>query len=94
MSWYEILFACYVGISGLLQILLFTYILVEPDDNIIEGISEIVNPVIIYRNYKVNWFGCLMLTLLGNAAYPLFAVIYWLYCLGWLFCKLCTVGRK
>lgn len=47
-----------------------------------------INPVVIYQNVPVNWFGCIILTILAHiAAGPIFAIGYWFY-------KLCTVGRK
>jgi hypothetical protein len=49
--------------------------------------DEVYNPITIYKYYKVNYFGCLFLTLLFHIIFPLPAPIFWLY-------KLCTVGRK
>lgn len=47
-----------------------------------------INPVIIYQNVPVNWFGCIILTILAHiAAGPIWVSLYWFY-------KLCTVGRK
>ena len=46
-----------------------------------------VNPVVIYDNVAVNWFGCIVLTILAHIAAGPWAVFYWLYKLG-------TVGRK
>lgn len=47
-----------------------------------------INPVVIYQNVSVNWFGCIVLTILAHiAAGPVWACLYWFY-------KLCTVGRK
>lgn len=46
-----------------------------------------VNPILIYNNVSVNWFGCIVLTILAHIAAGPWAVIYWFY-------KLCTVGRK
>ena len=54
-----------------------------------------VNPFIVYReNKKVNWFGAIVLALIFTVICPIGAVIYWISVLIWLFCKLCTVGRK
>lgn len=54
-----------------------------------------VNPFVVYRfNKVVNWFGAIMIALALSAVCPIGAVFYWVYKLGWLFCKLCTVGRK
>lgn len=46
-----------------------------------------VNPIIIYDNVPVNWFGCIVLTILAHIAAGPWVVFYWCY-------KLCTVGRK
>lgn len=47
-----------------------------------------INPVVIYDNVPVNWFGCIVLTILAHIAVgPFLAAGYWFY-------KLCTVGRK
>lgn len=47
-----------------------------------------INPIVIYRNVPVNWFGCIVLTIVAHiAAGPIWISGYWFY-------KLCTVGRK
>ena len=46
-----------------------------------------VNPIVIYDNVPVNWFGCIVLTILAHIAAGPWVVFYWFY-------KLCTVGRK
>lgn len=46
-----------------------------------------LSPVHIYDKVKVNWFGCLLLTILVNALCPLATFCYWFY-------RLCKVGRK
>lgn len=47
-----------------------------------------INPIVIYQSVSVNWFGCIILTILAHiAAGPIWASLYWFY-------KLCTVGRK
>jgi hypothetical protein len=48
---------------------------------------EFVNPNWIYRNYRVNKFGAIFLSILLNLLCPIWTVIYWFY-------KLCTVGRE
>ena len=54
-----------------------------------------VNPFVVYKfNTSVNWFGAFVIALLLSLACPVGAVFYWIYKLVWLFCKLCTVGRK
>lgn len=46
-----------------------------------------VNPIVIYNNVPVNWFGCIGLTILAHIAAGPWVVFYWFY-------KLFTVGRK
>jgi hypothetical protein len=54
-----------------------------------------VNPFVVYKfNTSVNWFGAFMIALALSLVCPFGAMSYWIYKLGWLFCKLCTVGRK
>lgn len=54
-----------------------------------------VNPFVVYKfNTSVNWFGAFVIALLLSLVCPIGAVCYWIYKLGWLFCKLCTVGRR
>ena len=50
-------------------------------------ITELFNPRYLYERYKVNYFGCAMLTLLTHILCPLGAFCYWFY-------VICTVGRK
>ena len=54
-----------------------------------------VNPFVVYRyNTSVNWFGAIVIALLLTIVCPIGAALYWIYNLGWLFCKLCTIGRR
>lgn len=46
-----------------------------------------VNPKVIYKNMKVNWFGAIILTVIFNICLPAISIPYWIY-------KLFTVGRK
>lgn len=46
-----------------------------------------VNPVIIYKNVKMNWVGVILLTIILNLLFTLASICYWIY-------KLLTVGRK
>lgn len=46
-----------------------------------------INPVVIYDNVHVNWFGCIVLTILAHTIAGPWTCLYWFY-------KLCTVGRK
>lgn len=45
-----------------------------------------VNPIVIYDNIRVNWFGAWLLAIVCNVALPTVAIPYWIY-------KICTVGR-
>lgn len=49
--------------------------------------SHILTPTGLYKHYKINYFGCFLLTLLANLLCPLFTIGFWFY-------KLCTIGRK
>ena len=46
-----------------------------------------VNPKVIYNSIKVNWFGCIILTIIINIGLPVASVPYWIY-------KVCTIGRR
>lgn len=48
---------------------------------------EFVNPSVIYKQTRVNWFGAFFLATLYGIMCPIGTAGYWLY-------KLCTVGRK
>ena len=48
---------------------------------------EFLNPMWWYRNYKVNVFGAIIVSLLFTVLCPVFAVGYWIYKLG-------TIGRR
>jgi len=45
-----------------------------------------VNPMVIYDNIAVNWFGAWLLAIVFNILFPVIAIPYWIY-------KICTVGR-
>jgi hypothetical protein len=50
-----------------------------------------LNPVWLWKNYKINVIGLLFLILLFNLLCPLLSVVYWIA----VFIKwICTVGRK
>ncbi len=49
--------------------------------------ASFVNPKVIYKDIKVNWFGAWVLTILFNVLLPAIAIPYWIY-------KLFTVGRQ
>jgi hypothetical protein len=48
---------------------------------------EWLNPIWIYYNYKVNFFGAVVICVLYNLICPIVSICYWFY-------KLCTVGRR
>lgn len=48
---------------------------------------EFVNPIYLYNQIKVNWFGAIFLSIIWNILFAPCAICYWLY-------KLCTVGRR
>ena len=80
MAWYWILFIIYGIITALIMI-------VGEGNNELDSIENFINPINVYQLNKVNIFGCILLTILGNIMFPYYAIGYW-------FCKLCTVGRK
>jgi hypothetical protein len=65
----------------------FIFLFLIPYAREANGLDEVLNPVEIYDNVDVNWFGCGLLTFLFNIACPPLTIGYWIY---WL----CTVGRK
>ena len=46
-----------------------------------------VNPIKIYKTYKVNYFGAAIICIIYNLLCPIASIGYWFY-------KLCTFGRK
>ena len=48
---------------------------------------ELLNPIFIYRQLRVNYFGAFWVTLFMNALCPIVSLGYWFY-------KLCIVGRR
>ena len=46
-----------------------------------------VNPVKIYKTYRVNYFGTAHICIIYNLLCPVGSTGYWIY-------KICTVGRK
>lgn len=49
--------------------------------------ADFFSPVWQYKNFKVNWFGAIVLAAFFNILVPAMSIAYW-------FRKLCTVGRK
>ena len=73
-------FEIYTFVTGLLHLMIIMISL----ENV--GLQWI-NPIVIYNNVHVNWFGCIVLTILAHIIAGPWACLYWFY-------KLCTVGRK
>lgn len=46
-----------------------------------------VNPIKIYKTYRVNYFGAALICIIYNLLCPIGSIGYWLY-------KICTFGRK
>ena len=46
-----------------------------------------VNPIKIYKTYKVNYFGAALICIIYNLLCPVGSIGYWIY-------KICIVGRK
>ena len=46
-----------------------------------------MNPIKIYKTYKVNYFGAALICIIHNFLCPIGSIGYWIY-------KICTVGRK
>ena len=83
MSWYFILLVSYGAVEAILTIIILWNI----EEFFIENFDSIYNPLVIYEDFEVNIFGCILLTLLFHILLLPPALFYWLY-------KLCTVGRK
>ena len=50
-----------------------------------------INPVWLYKNYNVNFFGAFLLTILFNLISPFVSAFYWI---GMLVKMIATVGRN
>ncbi len=46
-----------------------------------------MNPIKIYRTYRVNYFGAALICIIYNLLCPICSIGYWFY-------KICTFGRK
>lgn len=65
------------------NILVWFFLAMALDD----GVNpSFVNPIVIYNNIRVNWFGAWLLAIVCNVGLPTVAIPYWIY-------KICTVGR-
>ena len=76
-------FIVYTVATGLINMFIMAACL---DNGDVVGLQWI-NPIVIYDNVPVNWFGCIVLTILAHIAAGPWVVFYWFY-------KLCTIGRK
>ena len=76
-------FLVYAFITGGLNLFIIA-VSIDTGDKI--GLQWI-NPIVIYNNVNVNWFGCIVLTILAHIIAGPWTCLYWLY-------KICTVGRK
>ena len=73
-------FEIYTFVTGLLHLMIIMISLGKVG-------LQWINPIVIYNNVHVNWFGCIALTILAHIVAGPWACLYWFY-------KLCTVGRK
>ena len=73
-------FEIYTFVTGLLHLMIIMISLEKVG-------LQWINPIVIYNNVHVNWFGCIVLTILAHIIAGPWACLYWFY-------KLCTVGRK
>ena len=73
-------FEIYTFVTGLLHLMIIMISLEKVG-------LQWINPIVIYNNVHVNWFGCIVLTILAHIVAGPWACLYWFY-------KLCTVGRK
>lgn len=76
-------FIVYTVATGLINMFIMAACL---DNGDVVGLQWI-NPIVIYNNVSVNWFGCIVLTILTHIIAGPWVIVYWFY-------KLCTVGRK
>lgn len=75
-----------IGYAGCTFFINLFIILVSLENGDTVGLQWI-NPIVIYDNVSVNWFGCIVLTILAHIVAGPWTIFYWFY-------KLCTVGRK
>lgn len=81
---FEILFAW-----NLIGCLVYVGIQLEATHDFIPYV--LLNPCDIYDIWKVNYFGCGLLTIIFNLLCPVLTIIYWVYKLIYF---ICTVGRR
>ena len=84
-------FFIYAFITGVFNL----FIIMVSIDNGDEIGLQWINPIVIYNNVHVNWFGCIVLTILAHIIAGPWACLYWFYKIIIVgIYKLCTVGRK
>lgn len=76
-------FVIYTFVTGFINLVIMAASL----ESGVEVGLQWINPIVIYNNVSVNWFGCIVLTILAHAIAGPWVCLYWLY-------KLCTVGRE
>ena len=76
-------FIIYTFATGLINVFIMALSLESGDE---VGLQWI-NPIVIYNDVRVNWFGCIVLTILAHIVVGPWACLYWFY-------KLCIVGRE
>lgn len=90
----ELLLSAYIGLIIACQVTMILYIEQAETEDLKTIFPSLFNPFTIYQENRVNWFGCIMLTLLGHFMFPIMAICYWIYKIGQIFYKLCIIGRK
>lgn len=76
-------FIIYTFATGLINVFIMALSLESGDE---VGLQWI-NPIVIYNDVRVNWFGCIVLTILAHIVAGPWACLYWFY-------KLCIAGRE
>lgn len=90
MSLLTILFCIIAAVDIVINVMVLVIVV----NDYWELLPELFNPIIIYKEHKVNYFGCFMLMIFCHVILSPFAIGYWLYMLSKLFVWLCTVGRR
>lgn len=82
--WAKILLAW--NLAGMLILAITWANLGDPFDK-----KSLLHPSWLYRNFRINYFGCGLLTLIFNLLCPVVSIIHWI-CEFFYF--VCTVGRE
>lgn len=72
-------------VINIISTIIFIFVILS--DRNIDSSAHFVNPIVIYKIIKVNWFGAYFIAIIHNICCIIPAVCYWMY-------KICTVGRK